>query len=96
MDRQEVYTAVCAAVKEAACEPLPGLQPDSTFDSLGIDSLDLVNICHQVGERFGLRLEQYDVRGKIEADGARPRIENITIGQFTDKVLELGKHEQHE
>ncbi len=63
-------TATAEQVQETIAEALegfgvePGLAtPAATFESLEVDSLDLVELAQIIDERFGVELKAADVKG---------------------------------
>lgn len=89
MDRSTVHAAACAAIREEACETLPDLKPEDTFDSLGLGSLDLLCVCQTLELKLGIRVEQKQLREPLRADGTKQPVNEMTVSQFVDQVMEM-------
>ena len=59
--REEIETRVFAALEEFGAEP-DQINPDATFESLDVDSLDLVELAQIVEEEYGVVLKGEDMK----------------------------------
>ena len=59
--REEIESRVFAALEEFGAEP-DQINPDATFESLDIDSLDLVELAQIVEDEYGVELKGDDVK----------------------------------
>ena len=59
--REEIEGRVFSALEEFGAEP-DQINPDATFESLDIDSLDLVELGQIAEEEFGVRIEPSDMK----------------------------------
>jgi acyl carrier protein len=73
--REEVEGRVFEALEEFGAEP-GAINPDATFESLDIDSLDLVELAQIVEDEYGVQLKGEDMEGLK------------TVGQAVDLVAE--------
>ena len=69
-----VETVIFDGLKEVGAEPSE-ISRDAEFESLDVDSLDLVELAQIVEEEFGVRLEGDDLKGLT------------TVGQVIDLVV---------
>jgi acyl carrier protein len=60
--RQEIEQRVFKALEEFGAEP-DQIQPDAEFESLDVDSLDLVELAQIVEEEYGVQLKGEDMEG---------------------------------
>jgi len=60
--REEIESRVFAALEEFGAEP-DQINPDATFESLDIDSLDLVELAQIVEDEYGVQLKGDDMEG---------------------------------
>ena len=60
--REEIESRVFTALEEFGAEP-GAIQPDATFESLDIDSLDLVELAQIVEDEYGVQLKGEDMEG---------------------------------
>jgi acyl carrier protein len=60
--RQEIEQRVFKALEEFGAEP-DQIQPDAEFESLDVDSLDLVELAQIVEEDYGVQLKGEDMEG---------------------------------
>jgi acyl carrier protein len=60
--RQEIEQRVFKALEEFGAEP-DQIQPDAEFESLDVDSLDLVELAQVVEEEYGVQLKGEDMEG---------------------------------
>ena len=60
--RQEIEQRVYKALEEFGAEP-DQINPDATFESLDIDSLDLVELAQIVEDEYGVQLKGEDMEG---------------------------------
>ena len=58
--REEIESRVFAALEEFGAEP-DQINPDATFESLDIDSLDLVELAQIVEDEYGVKFKSSDV-----------------------------------
>ena len=73
--REEIESRVFAALEEFGAEP-DQINPDATFESLDIDSLDLVELAQIVEDDYGVQIKGEDM-------------ESIkTVGQAIDLIVE--------
>ena len=59
--REAIQARVFEALEEFGAEP-DAINPDSTFESMDIDSLDLVELAQIVEDEFGIELGGEDVK----------------------------------
>ena len=59
--REEIEGRVFSALEEFGAEP-DQINPDATFESLDIDSLDLVELAQIVEDEYGVELKGDDVK----------------------------------
>ena len=59
--REEIESRVFSALEEFGAEP-DQINPDATFESLDIDSLDLVELAQIVEDEYGVELKGDDVK----------------------------------
>lgn len=59
----EIQDKVFAKIAETLSVDKETLTPETTFDSLGADSLDMVEFSMDVEEEFGVGIEQSDIAG---------------------------------
>jgi acyl carrier protein len=69
-----VETVIFDGLKEVGAEPSE-ISRDAEFESLDVDSLDLVELAQIVEEEFGVRLEGDDLKGLTK------------VGQVIDLVV---------
>lgn len=72
--RDQVEERVTAALEEFGAEP-DQIKPEAEFESLDIDSLDLVELAQIVEDDYGVQLKGEDMEGVT------------TVGQAVDLVL---------
>ena len=60
--REEIEGRVFEALQEFGAEP-DAINPDSTFESMDIDSLDLVELAQIVEDEYGVQLKGEDMEG---------------------------------
>jgi acyl carrier protein len=60
--RQEIEQRVSKALEEFGAEP-DQIKPDAEFESLDVDSLDLVELAQIVEEEYGVQLKGEDMEG---------------------------------
>ena len=72
--REEIEGRVFEALEEFGAES-DALNPDATFESLDVDSLDLVELAQIVEDEFGVLVEGDDLKGIT------------TVGQVVDLVV---------
>ncbi|HZB06689.1 MAG TPA: phosphopantetheine-binding protein [Thermoleophilaceae bacterium] len=60
--REEIESRVFTALEEFGAEP-SAIEPDATFESLDIDSLDLVELAQIVEDEYGVQLKGEDMEG---------------------------------
>ncbi|HET8821919.1 MAG TPA: phosphopantetheine-binding protein [Thermoleophilaceae bacterium] len=60
--REEIESRVFTALEEFGAEP-GAIEPDATFESLDIDSLDLVELAQIVEDEYGVQLKGEDMEG---------------------------------
>jgi len=60
--REEIESRVSGALEEFGAEP-GSIEPDATFESLDIDSLDLVELAQIVEDEYGVQLKGEDMEG---------------------------------
>jgi acyl carrier protein len=60
--RQEIEQRVFKALEEFGAEP-DQITPDAEFESLDVDSLDLVELAQIVEEEYGVQLKGEDMEG---------------------------------
>jgi acyl carrier protein len=65
--REEIEGRVFEALEEFGAEP-DAINPDATFESLDVDSLDLVELAQIVEDEYGVQLKGEDV-AKIKTVG---------------------------
>ena len=58
--REEIESRVFSALEEFGAEP-DAINPDSTFESMDIDSLDLVELAQIVEDDYGVQLKGEDM-----------------------------------
>lgn len=63
MQDHELSEQVIAIVAKTAKRPPADISPESTFDQLGLDSLDGVEIVYEIEERFGVTIPNEAARG---------------------------------
>ena len=73
--REEIESRVFEALEEFGAEP-DQINPDATFESLDVDSLDLVELAQIVEDEYGVQLKGEDMEGLK------------TVGQAVDLVAE--------
>ena len=73
--REEIEGRVFEALEEFGAEP-DAINPDATFESLDVDSLDLVELAQIVEDEYGVALKGEDMEGLK------------TVGQAVDLVAE--------
>ena len=59
--REEIESRVFSALEEFGAEP-DQINPDATFESLDVDSLDLVELAQIVEDEYGVELKGDDVK----------------------------------
>jgi acyl carrier protein len=60
--REEIEGRVFEALEEFGAEP-DAITPDATFESLDVDSLDLVELAQIVEDDYGVQLKGEDMEG---------------------------------
>jgi acyl carrier protein len=60
--RQEIEQRVFKALEEFGAEP-DQITPDAEFESMDVDSLDLVELAQIVEEEYGVQLKGEDMEG---------------------------------
>ena len=60
--REEIEGRVFEALEEFGAEP-DAITPDATFESLDVDSLDLVDLAQIVEDDYGVQLKGEDMEG---------------------------------
>jgi acyl carrier protein len=60
--RQEIEQRVFKALEEFGAEP-DQIKPDAEFESMDVDSLDLVELAQIVEEEYGVQLKGEDMEG---------------------------------
>jgi acyl carrier protein len=60
--REEIESRVFEALEEFGAEP-GAITPDATFESLDVDSLDLVELAQIVEDEYGVQLKGEDMEG---------------------------------
>ena len=80
MDRtKDMVETLQAAIKKELGRDLGDLTPDTTFEELALDSLDVVQVIMAIEEAFEIEIEDDDV------DGLK------TVGQLLDYIEEKTK-----
>lgn len=74
MSTQELTTTLSAILADEFGVPADEITADATFEALGLDSLDLVEVTMIVDEQLGVKLEDADLES-IE-----------TVGQAVDAI----------
>jgi acyl carrier protein len=59
---QEVVSRTIAQVAEIKRIPVDGIRPDSTFEELGLDSLDAMNLLFALEEEFDVSIPDSEAR----------------------------------
>ncbi|HKG91478.1 MAG TPA: acyl carrier protein [Gemmatimonadaceae bacterium] len=62
-DRTQVESQVIAIVAKTAKRPADQVRLEHTFEELGLDSLDGVEIVYELEERFGITIPNESARG---------------------------------
>jgi acyl carrier protein len=75
--KQEIHAIVVGMVAEQLSVKVADIRDDATLESLGIDSLDRVELIMQVEEKFGVALD----------DSKAEQLD--TVGAFVDYVAQL-------
>jgi acyl carrier protein len=57
--REEIESRVFSALEEFGAEP-DQINPDATFESLDIDSLDIAELAQIIDEKFGVEIKSSD------------------------------------
>ncbi len=70
---QERVLRVIATTKRV---PLESVKPDSTFDSLGIDSLDRLNILFDLESEFDIEIDDEDAK---QVSSIPQMVEGVTL-----------------
>jgi acyl carrier protein len=60
--REQIETRVVAALEEFGADP-DQITPDAEFESLDVDSLDLVELAQIVEDDYGVQLKGEDMEG---------------------------------
>jgi acyl carrier protein len=53
---EKIFQRVAEAIARSAKIPVERIRPDSTFEELGMDSLDGVTLLYELEESFGLSI----------------------------------------
>ena len=76
MSKQDLYPLFEQTLVETFGVPADDVAPDATFEALGLDSLDVVELTLILEEETGVKLEDEE-------------LEDVrTVGQAIDKVVE--------
>ncbi len=58
---QDVYTTITEILTEEFGVPADDISPDATFEKLGLDSLDVVELTLVLEEKTGVKLEDEEL-----------------------------------
>lgn len=76
-DSKETYTKIVDIVAEILKIDASALKPDSTFESLGADSLDILQIIMKIEETFGIEISDEQASNIKTIDEAVNSIQSI-------------------
>lgn len=57
---QDMYTKVISIISDTTHLEKEKIKPESTFDSLGVDSIDRLEIIMKIEEQFGIEISDED------------------------------------
>ncbi len=63
MDRAEITSKVIAIIAEVKKVDAASVRPEATFEQLGIDSLDTINILYELENAFDVEIPDEEARG---------------------------------
>jgi acyl carrier protein len=75
----EIYTKVAKIIADVTHLELNKITPESNFDSLGVDSIDRLEIIMKIEEQFGIEI----------SDEAAAKIN--TVQEAVDKISQMKK-----
>lgn len=75
MANQSIQDRVLKVIATSKRIPLESVQPDSSFESLGIDSLDRLNILFDLESEFDIEINDEDAK---QVENIHQMIEGIT------------------
>jgi acyl carrier protein len=79
-----VTKTVIAAVRSAGRCPPGTVTPDSTFEELGLDSLDAINIAYELEKQLDLRLPNEEIMGLVRVSDLVERLEKFLPARLSE------------
>jgi acyl carrier protein len=76
---QDVQARVIAEIASVKRIPIERITIDSTFDDLGIDSLDATNLLFVLEEEFGVSIPDADARALRDVRSAIAAVERLQV-----------------
>lgn len=80
LTKQDIYNQVAAIVAETLTISLADIKPDANIETLGADSLDMLEIIMKLEETFSIEINDEEA-SKIH-----------TIQEAVDKIYEIKSH----
>lgn len=77
----EVLARVLAAIAKSSRIPLASITVDSTFEDLGMDSLDLVNLLFALEEDFGVSIPDEGLKQNMSVREVAAGISTLLNGK---------------
>jgi acyl carrier protein len=76
-DKQDIYNQVAAVIAETLTVPLHDIKPETKLESLGADSLDMLEIIMKLEELFDVQINDEEAA------------QISTIQEAVDKIYEI-------
>jgi acyl carrier protein len=76
-DQQEILEAIRAELAAIKVPDAETAQPDTTWEQLDVDSLDLVELVKALEDRFGVQIADPDLKGIASVGDAITLVERL-------------------
>lgn len=89
MEIEEIYKDVCQVIEDSIGTPADTIKmDDSLFDTLGVDSIDLVDILFELETKYNieLKISDIEVRAKIELGDKPSEIEGVLTKEGLEAI----------
>lgn len=68
-DQEEIYKTVCTVIENSIGTPKETIKPEDTlFVTLGIDSIDMVDILYELETHYGMELKVSDIEARAKME----------------------------
>ena len=81
MTRDQITEAVLSAIAAVKRIPRESITLDSSFESLGLDSLDAINVMFEIEDKLSVSIPDEEVRSLKNVRGIVDGLERLTAAQ---------------